>query len=124
MKKHCPCCNEVELRIAVRRGVEIDYCPDCNGIWLDNGELNKIVAESVESVHASEVQDRGDSAKISDKTSARTSSKASKHSVLKSFFSLMGSTKDDASESFYTDNSYDTDADDDFISPSDDSCSS
>ncbi|MCW5212093.1 zf-TFIIB domain-containing protein [Desulfobulbus sp. TB] len=111
MKKHCPCCNEVELRIAVRRGVEIDYCPDCNGIWLDNGELNKIVAESV---HASEVEDRGNSAKIS----AKTSSKASKNSILKSFFSLMGSTKDDASEAFYTDDSYDTDADDDFISPS------
>ncbi len=26
-----------------RQGVEIDYCPDCNGIWLDSGELNIII---------------------------------------------------------------------------------
>ncbi len=117
MYKQCPCCTNVELRIAIRRGVEIDYCPECNGIWLDNGELNKIVAESV---HASELEGRGDAAK----TLTTTSSKASKHSVLKSFFNLMGSTKDDASEDFYTDNTYDTDADDDFISPPDNDSSS
>ncbi|MCI5168309.1 MAG: hypothetical protein D3903_20015 [Candidatus Electrothrix sp. GM3_4] len=48
MEKHCPCCTNVQLHRAIRRGVEIDYCPDCNGIWLDNGELNKIVTESIQ----------------------------------------------------------------------------
>jgi Zn-finger nucleic acid-binding protein len=32
-----------ELRIADRGGVEIDYCPKCRGVWLDRGELDKII---------------------------------------------------------------------------------
>ena len=32
-----------ELRIADRSGVEIDYCPKCRGVWLDRGELDKII---------------------------------------------------------------------------------
>ncbi len=38
----CPACN-VELRMAERQGVEIDYCPKCRGIWLDRGELDKLI---------------------------------------------------------------------------------
>ena len=33
----CPVCN-VELRMTDRQGVEIDYCPQCRGVWLDRGE--------------------------------------------------------------------------------------
>jgi hypothetical protein len=29
-----------------RKGVEIDYCPDCRGVWLDRGELDKILEQS------------------------------------------------------------------------------
>jgi Zn-finger nucleic acid-binding protein len=36
----------VELRIAERQGVEIDYCPQCRGVWLDRGELDKIIDRS------------------------------------------------------------------------------
>ncbi len=32
-----------ELRITERSGVEIDYCPKCRGVWLDRGELDKII---------------------------------------------------------------------------------
>jgi uncharacterized protein len=32
-----------ELRMAERQGVEIDYCPQCRGVWLDRGELDKII---------------------------------------------------------------------------------
>jgi hypothetical protein len=39
---HCPACI-VEFRIAERHGVEIDYCPQCRGVWLDRGELDKII---------------------------------------------------------------------------------
>ncbi|MFQ3535153.1 MAG: zf-TFIIB domain-containing protein [Aggregatilineales bacterium] len=39
----CPVCLTVELRITERAGVEIDYCPKCRGIWLDRGELEKII---------------------------------------------------------------------------------
>jgi Zn-finger nucleic acid-binding protein len=39
----CPICD-IEMRIADREGVEIDYCPQCRGVWLDRGELEKIIA--------------------------------------------------------------------------------
>jgi uncharacterized protein len=38
----CPNCNET-LLIAQRNNVEIDYCPNCRGVWLDKGELDKIL---------------------------------------------------------------------------------
>jgi Zn-finger nucleic acid-binding protein len=41
----CPNDNN-ELRIADRQGVEIDYCPECRGVWLDRGELDKIIERS------------------------------------------------------------------------------
>lgn len=41
----CPVCT-VELRLADRQGVEIDYCPQCRGIWLDRGELEKLIERS------------------------------------------------------------------------------
>jgi uncharacterized protein len=42
----CPQCK-VELKIADRQGIEIDYCPTCRGVWLDRGELDKILDRSV-----------------------------------------------------------------------------
>ena len=38
----CPNCNET-LIMADRQGIEIDYCPACRGVWLDRGELDKII---------------------------------------------------------------------------------
>lgn len=38
----CPVCN-VPLVMSERQGVEIDYCPQCRGVWLDRGELDKII---------------------------------------------------------------------------------
>ena len=38
----CPNCNET-LVMADRQGIEIDYCPNCRGVWLDRGELDKII---------------------------------------------------------------------------------
>ena len=38
----CPIDNET-LVMADRSGVEIDYCPKCRGVWLDRGELDKII---------------------------------------------------------------------------------
>jgi len=43
----CPTCPDVTLELAERRGVEIDYCPQCRGVWLDRGELDKILERSV-----------------------------------------------------------------------------
>lgn len=42
---NCPICN-VGLNLSDRSGVEIDYCPKCRGIWLDRGELDKIIERS------------------------------------------------------------------------------
>ena len=39
----CPVCLEVQLVMAERQGIEIDYCPECRGVWLDRGELDKII---------------------------------------------------------------------------------
>jgi uncharacterized protein len=39
----CPVCSSVDLLMSNRQGVEIDYCPNCRGVWLDRGELDKII---------------------------------------------------------------------------------
>ena len=44
---NCPNCN-LTLLISDRQGIEIDYCPQCRGIWLDRGELEKLLARRPE----------------------------------------------------------------------------
>ena len=39
----CPACPTTALVMTDRSGIEIDYCPDCRGVWLDRGELDKII---------------------------------------------------------------------------------
>lgn len=41
----CPVCK-IGLHMSDRQGIEIDYCPQCRGIWLDRGELDKIIERS------------------------------------------------------------------------------
>ena len=41
-----------ELVMTERGGVEIDYCPKCRGVWLDRGELDKIIDRSAEAAPA------------------------------------------------------------------------
>ena len=53
----CPNCKEPNLVMSERSGVEIDYCPECRGVWLDRGELDKILERS----KASEPQVRQES---------------------------------------------------------------
>jgi Zn-finger nucleic acid-binding protein len=45
----CPNCNE-SLLMTDRSGIEIDYCPVCRGVWLDRGELDKIIERSSENL--------------------------------------------------------------------------
>lgn len=42
----CPVCKNVALVMADRQGIEIDYCPRCRGVWLDRGELDKLIEKS------------------------------------------------------------------------------
>ncbi len=50
---NCPI-DGTELRITDRQGIEIDYCPQCRGIWLDRGELDKVLERSARSPYADE----------------------------------------------------------------------
>lgn len=43
----CPRCHTADLDEKDRRGVKIDICPSCRGVWLDRGELEKLIAMSV-----------------------------------------------------------------------------
>lgn len=42
----CPVCINESLVMSERSGIEIDYCPRCRGVWLDRGELDKIIERS------------------------------------------------------------------------------
>ena len=42
----CPTCKDTVLSMTERQGVEIDFCPKCRGVWLDRGELDKIIEKS------------------------------------------------------------------------------
>jgi uncharacterized protein len=60
---HCPVCKDVTLVMADRQSIEVDYCPQCRGVWLDRGELDKIIERAALVVGTSERQtpqrDRG-----------------------------------------------------------------
>lgn len=43
----CPVCRNVALVMTERQGIEIDYCPNCRGVWLDRGELDKIIERTL-----------------------------------------------------------------------------
>ena len=42
----CPQCKDNALAMSERQGIEIDYCPSCRGIWLDRGELDKLIEKA------------------------------------------------------------------------------
>ena len=54
----CPVCTEVNLVMTERQGIEIDYCPECRGVWLDRGELDKFIEHAERQAGG---QPRGDS---------------------------------------------------------------
>jgi Zn-finger nucleic acid-binding protein len=54
----CPIDN-ADLVMAERQGIEIDYCPKCRGVWLDRGELDKIIERSAADENPRAVRDEG-----------------------------------------------------------------
>jgi Zn-finger nucleic acid-binding protein len=54
----CPKCAQADLVAMDRNEIEIDVCPSCRGVWLDRGELDKIIERSA-GVRSSESSDRG-----------------------------------------------------------------
>lgn len=43
----CPICKDMQLIMSDRHGIEIDYCPNCRGVWLDRDELDKLIERSI-----------------------------------------------------------------------------
>ena len=80
----CPSCM-IELKIADRQGVEIDYCPQCRGVWLDRGELDKIIDRTIEL--APPRRDESERERWDDRPKARRASKKRRYkSMLEELF--------------------------------------
>lgn len=56
---NCPVCN-IPLTMSERQGVEIDFCSKCRGVWLDRGELDKIIERASLETPARSNPDRQD----------------------------------------------------------------
>jgi hypothetical protein len=54
----CPVCD-VTLSISSREGVEIDFCPQCRGVWLDRGELDKVIERASRSLAPADAPEPG-----------------------------------------------------------------
>lgn len=54
----CPSCT-AGLNTVIRNGVEIDICPRCRGVWLDRGELEKLLREAPDEYDNDESEERG-----------------------------------------------------------------
>jgi Zn-finger nucleic acid-binding protein len=55
----CPVCLQPDLLMTNREGVEIDYCPQCRGVWLDRGELDKLIERSAPAAPRQEYREQG-----------------------------------------------------------------
>ncbi|KWA25720.1 hypothetical protein WT41_23070 [Burkholderia territorii] len=55
----CPVCKTPDLLMAERQSIEIDYCPTCRGVWLDRGELDKLIARETDDAQAPRGRDDG-----------------------------------------------------------------
>ncbi len=86
----CPTCN-VELKMTDRQGVEIDYCPQCRGVWLDRGELDKIIerAASVSSEKRRDYDDDDDDDRYKERRYDSDHQHHSPHRKRKSFLGEM-----------------------------------
>lgn len=56
----CPACRDTPLTMSERQGIEIDYCSKCRGVWLDRGELDKIIERSARVETSRAPQDTGE----------------------------------------------------------------
>jgi uncharacterized protein len=63
----CPVCTDVPLAIAERQGIEIDYCPTCRGVWLDRGELDKLIDRADPGYQRSDTRNRDDDDRYDDR---------------------------------------------------------
>lgn len=91
----CPVCTTIDLLMSDRQAVEIDYCPQCRGVWLDRGELDKIIERSSSAAPVSAQQppaapeqryrDAGHSSSHTEYGSGHDNHHDSKHRYVKSY---------------------------------------
>jgi len=55
----CPVCKTADLTMTDRQGIEIDYCPECRGVWLDRGELDKLIERAERPLGDAPARSRG-----------------------------------------------------------------
>jgi len=85
----CPV-DDRELVMSERQGIEIDYCPTCRGVWLDRGELDKLIERSAEV--AAPRADRSDADRYDDRPSG-TGDRREKHAKYDDDRGLFGRKK-------------------------------
>ena len=87
----CPT-DDTPLAITDRQGIEIDYCPECRGVWLDRGELDKLIERSAAFAASMLTPERRPSRQADDHDDDRSPSgkKAKKSSFLSEIFELGG----------------------------------
>ncbi|CAG4888882.1 TFIIB-type zinc ribbon-containing protein [Paraburkholderia saeva] len=56
----CPVCQTPDLLMTDRQGIEIDYCGTCRGVWLDRGELDKLIERASEAPVVAQVTARNE----------------------------------------------------------------
>lgn len=54
----CPRCETESLAERTRDGVTIDHCPSCRGVWLDRGELERLIARALPAAEDRDFEDR------------------------------------------------------------------
>lgn len=81
----CPNCD-AELKLSERQGVEIDYCPKCRGVWLDRGELDKILERSSAQMQAPRYPNNEERRDYDDEHDSRFYEKKKRKSFLDDLF--------------------------------------
>jgi uncharacterized protein len=77
----CPI-DKSTLQMTERAGIEIDYCPECRGVWLDRGELDKIIEKSEQLQDAAQLTRKVDDEHSNREYDARDKPRKSKRSSL------------------------------------------
>ncbi len=88
----CPVCQNVTLLMSEKQGVSIDYCPECRGIWLDRGELDKIIEKEKNYIKENnqKYDDYKDSHDYSKHKNSKYNHKKKKESVFGDIFDIFG----------------------------------
>ncbi len=89
---NCPLCVDQTLQPRFHSGIEIDVCPQCRGVWLDRGELQKLVNESAspQPVRERSAPDSRAEEKASGSKNSTKKNKKSKKKKQKSWGSMLG----------------------------------